>query len=89
MELLKKNVTIQFSEMKVTILKLEHGYNKQLQFAFALNKYLHYRIPWQVRAVVGTGSRGSIEPVDFWNMHTGTCEIAQIIRIQSDNFQQG
>jgi len=40
------------------------------------------------RAVVSTGSTGSIEPGDFWNRHIGTCEIAQIIRIESVNFEQ-
>ena len=39
------------------------------------------------RAVVTTGSTGSIEPVDFWKRHNGTCEIAKMIRIESVNFQ--
>ena len=38
------------------------------------------------RAVVSTGSRGSIEPVDFWKRHNGTGEIAKIIRIEFVNF---
>ena len=39
------------------------------------------------RAVVSTGSKGSIEPVDFRKRHNGTCEIAKMIRIESVNFQ--
>ena len=40
------------------------------------------------RAVVSTGSTGSIEPVDFWKRHDGTFEISKIIRIESVNFQE-
>ena len=39
------------------------------------------------RAFISTGSTGSIESVDFWKRHNGTCEIAKIIRIESVNFQ--
>ena len=39
------------------------------------------------RGVVSTGSTGSIEPVDFWKRHNGTCEITKIIRIESVNFK--
>ena len=38
------------------------------------------------RAVVSTGSTGSIEPVDFWKRHNGTYEIAKIARIKSVHF---
>ena len=40
----------------------------------------------KVRAVVSTGSTGSIEPVDFKKRRNGTCEIAKMIRIESVNF---
>ena len=40
----------------------------------------------QQRAVVSTGSTGSIEPVDFWKRRKGTCDIAKIISIESVNF---
>ena len=41
------------------------------------------------RAVVSTGSTGSIEPVDFWKRHDGTFEISKIIkRIEPVNFQE-
>ena len=35
---------------------------------------------------ISTGSTGSIEPVDFWKRHNGTCKIAKMIRIESVNF---
>ena len=42
--------------------------------------------PFICRAVVSTGSTGSIEPVDFWRRHNGTCEIAKAMRIDSVKF---
>ena len=39
------------------------------------------------RTVVSTGSKGSIEPVDFWKRHNGTFDIAKIMRIETVNFQ--
>ena len=50
-------------------------------------KNLNYKTLTLYRSVVGTGSTGSIEPVNFWRRHSGTCEIAKIITIQSVNFQ--
>ena len=47
------------------------------------SKYL----PTYHRAVVRTGSTGSVEPVDFWKRHNGTFEIAKFIRIGYVNFQ--
>ena len=38
------------------------------------------------RAVVSTGSTGSIEPVDFKKRRNGTCEIAKIAKIEYVNF---
>ena len=39
------------------------------------------------RDTISTGSTSSIEPVDFWKRHNGTCEITKIIRIESVNFK--
>ena len=47
-------------------------------FIIFLGSLFHQSI--NLKAVVSTGSTGSIEPFDFWNWHIGTCGIAHIIK---------
>ena len=72
---------------KQTKLPLKCGLKRFKDFHHSQNwwNYFDFIIFW--RAVVSTGSTGSIEPVNFMARDNGTCEIGKIVKIESTNFQ--